>query len=85
MVSDFEVMKWLWDFLDSGLLEVCLTILGIIVAIGMLLVLYRLWVVLGTIQQTLKGVSFYSSMIKDLMIEFRKFCIRFNAPDSDEE
>ena len=78
-------MKWLWDFLDSGLLEYCLTILGLIVAVGMLMVLYRLWVVLGLIQQTLKQVSIYGGLIKDLMIEFRKFCLRFNSPDSDEQ
>lgn len=75
----------IYEFIDSGLLGILLQVLGIGVAIFLLVVLYRLYVVLGLIRQTLQRVLPYRSMIKDVMIEFRKFCLRYNSPFNDEE
>ena len=82
-------MKILAFIEDTNVLfEFLLALLGIAVAIFLLMVLYRLYGVLGRMDLLLKDFSIHRRMIKDLMIEFRKFCLRHNQPppypDADE-
>lgn len=51
-----------------------LTVLGIAVAIFVLMVLYRLWGILGSLQAVLKSLHFHSRAIKETMRSLREFC-----------
>ena len=77
-------MQLIFDFLNSEILIGVLKFLGVLVGGGMLCVLYRLWVFLGQMEHLLSRLSFHSRMIKDIMIEFRKFCQRHNQPFNDD-
>ena len=77
-------MQPIFDFLNSEILIGVLKALGVLVGVGMLCVLYRLWVFLGQMQHALNRLSFHSRMIKDIMIEFRTFCQRYNQPFNDD-
>ncbi len=78
-------MNPIYEFLDSGLLEIFLQILGIAVSIFLLVVLYRVWVVLGLVLRALKALRFYRRAIVETLVELRQFCTRFNQPDRDDE
>lgn len=80
-----KLMNPIYEFLDSGLLEIFLQILGIAVSIFLLVVLYRVWVVLGLVLRALKALRFYRRAIVETLVELRQFCTRFNQPDRDDE
>lgn len=76
-------MTPLFDFLGDGLLSAIFRICGIALLIGLLLVVYRAWSVLGQLRNFLSYLLLNRAMIKDVLTEFRKFCITFSRPEDE--
>lgn len=73
---------WLINLIEDFyfIVEFLFWVLGVACFGFLLVIFYRLYRVLGRVDAALKDLSFYRPMIKDVMVEFRKFCLRHNQP-----
>ena len=64
-------------------IELTLSVLGIVCLIFMLVILYRLFEVLGLLRALLKSLTFHRNTFKETLLQIRKFCQKYNDPSED--